>query len=228
MNHPNLLSSSVTIAFLLILSFSGNAQQSTAEKSKVESSRGLYGYGGIGPVIPLGNFGSERQIGLDLNTALEYRFDKGFLIRGMFDFSSFQFNKGTVSQVSNGTTYAISGANNLISLIGAIGYSRNIGRFSPYTFIGAGATIISKPFIDIDKINNTVQIDMKAGTYFSTAAGAGLDFILNPIKPEEKETKKTLVILYAEGFYTYLPSQTEVSTYKVNLLSFNIGLKSKF
>ncbi|MDZ7646564.1 MAG: hypothetical protein U5K54_04960 [Cytophagales bacterium] len=35
----------------------------------------------------------ERSIGFDLNTAMEYRYGAGLLLRGMFDFSSFAFEQ---------------------------------------------------------------------------------------------------------------------------------------
>lgn len=126
------------------------AQQAESATQKENSHSGLYAIGGFGPAIPIGSFGKERQPGFDFNTAVEYRFKKGFIVRGMFDFSTFQFNLGTISQNSNG---------------------------------------------NVDEVKNSVDTGLPVKGYFSTVAGVGVDFILNPIKENETE-KKSLFLLY--------------------------------
>lgn len=203
------------------------AQQAESATQKENSHSGLYAIGGFGPAIPVGSFGKERQPGFDFNTAVEYRFKKGLIVRGMFDFSTFQFNLGTISQNSNGNVYEVGGSNNVVSLLASGGYYFQKGRFSPYGFAGLGASFVSKPEITVDEVKNSVDIGLLVKGYFSTVAGVGVDFILNPIKENETE-KKSLFLIYVESFYTYIPTRTEISVHKFSLLSLNLGIKSKF
>lgn len=216
------------LTFFLMALASNIFAQEAASNNYVDDASGLYAYGGIGPSIPLGKFGAQRAIGFDLNTALEYRYKSGFLIKGMFDFSSFQFAPGTISQESNGTIYKLGGANNLVSLLGAGGYYFQAGRLAPYGFAGLGASFVSIPKIDVDKVNNIIDTNLSVQGYFSTITGLGADFILRRSKIISDTKKRAAITLYLETFYTYIPSRTETSIYKFNLLSANIGLKSKF
>lgn len=218
-----------TLLFLSIMAINtfSYAQITSIEKKDSTDLPGWYAFGGIGPAIPLGKFGDERTSGFDLNTAVEYRYKSGFLVRGMFDFSSFQFARGTISQISNGTTYKVGGANNLVSLLVSGGYYLKMGRFAPYAFAGLGASFVSIPTIDIDKVNNFIDTDLSVKGYFSTISGAGVDFIVRQAKVISGTKKRSAITLYLETFYTYIPSTTETSVHKFNLLSVNVGLKSK-
>ena len=192
-------------------------------------AKGMYALAGIGPSIPLGNYGDERTSGFDLNTAVEYRFSHGLLIRGMFDFASFSFGRGTISQTTNGQTYDLSGSNNVISLAASAGYSFPLGRFSLYGFAGPGITWVSLPRIEVDEAANTLDSEMEAQGYLSLVGGAGLDFLLNPYKGEQNDEKRrTPFFLYAEAFYTHLPETTATSRFTFNSLAINLGIKSKF
>lgn len=224
MRHELIL---ITLTLLMTV-HSGKAQDNVLDSINFRSIPGLYAYGGIGPAIPIGAFGKERKSGFDVNTAMEYRYKSGMLVRGMFDFSSFQFDLGTISQESNGKVYKIGGSNNLISLIGSVGYYHKVGRFVPYGFFGVGASFVSIPHVDIDETSNSIDTSLIISGYFSSVTGAGIDYILNPINDSAGKKNKSILILYAESFLTYIPGQTEASVYKFNLVSINVGLKSKF
>jgi len=105
------------------------AQTDTLQNQPYPS--GVFFFGGIGPAIPVGGFGEERESGFDLNTAVSYRFRKGFLLRGMFDFSTFRFDPGTITQPVGDDTYEIGGSNNLISFLVSGGYYLPLNRFTP-------------------------------------------------------------------------------------------------
>ncbi len=204
-----------------------NQEQEQEQEEEVKSPHtGFFAFGGVGPAIPLGDFGSERSSGFDLNTAVNYQFPSHFMIRGMFDFSSFSFDRGAITQTVGTETYELSGSNNLISLNVAGGYYIPMGRLSPYIFTGLGVSFISKPEVEIDEDQNFIDMTISLGTYFSTVTGVGVDFLLNPAK-EDDTKEKTPVILYLEGFYTYVPSVTDVSAHKFQLLTFNVGIKTK-
>ena len=213
---------------LMMTARAGRTQKRSVDSISVTSLRGLYAYGGIGPAIPIGAFGQERSTGFDLNTAMEYRFKSGILVRGMFDFATFQFDLGTISQESNGKVYKIGGANNLVSILGSVGYYHRFGRFVPYGFVGMGVSFVSKPGIMIDEVNNSVDTSLIVNGYFSTVTGAGIDYILNPLREHVGKKSKSIFIIYAESFLTYIPGQTDTSLHKFNLVSVNVGLKSKF
>jgi hypothetical protein len=216
----------VLIAFLFGVSFSYAQDNELADNPRAEHV-GLYAYGGVGPAIAVRSYGSERAIGFDLNTAMEHRYASGFLIRVMFDFSSFTFERGVISQESNGKVYVISGSNNVVSLLGSGGYYFYAGRFSPYVFAGVGTSFVSKPSIEIDESNNYIDTSLLVKGYLSTVTGAGLDFILIPAKDGKNDKGKAPFILYIESFYTYIPKTTETSVHKFNLVSLNVGIKSK-
>jgi opacity protein-like surface antigen len=200
--------------------------ESARAQADSTSRAGWYGFGGVGPAVPLGAYGSERSAGIDLNTAVDYRFASGFLMRGMLDFSSFGFNRGTITQESNGKVYALSGNNNLISLNFSAGYYFSMNRFTPYFFGGPGYSWISKPRVSVDTINGYIDLDSELNGYISLTAGGGLDYILTASK--KAKPAKSIFILYTEFFYTYIPTLTETSSHHLSLVSFNIGLKSKF
>jgi len=197
------------------------------QDANTEEKKLIYALGGLGPAIPLGEFGKQREAGFDFNTAIEYQYSSGFLLRGMFDFSTFQFNKGTLKINTNGKQYDISSSNNLVSVFFAGGYHHSRGRLRPYGFAGLGASFVSIPTLVIDDVNSTIDNGLKVGSYFSTVAGAGLDFVLNPPK-KDSQSKKYPLMLYIESFYTFIPGTTEASIHTFNLLSINIGIKSKF
>lgn len=217
----------VVSVMLTMVSITLQAQQEN-EPQFPNILTGFYAYGGIGPAIPIGSYGSERSIGFDLNTAMEYRYKSGLLLRGMFDFSSFAFERGTISQISNGKEYALSGSNNLVSLSFSGGYYKNIGRFIPYAFAGIGVSFLSKPGVEVNEIDGYVDTSLLVNGYFSTIGGAGIDFILNPVKDSDLDKKKSLFIIYVESFYTYIPVVTETSSHRLNLITFNLGIKNKF
>lgn len=194
--------------------------------SLISSRSGWYGFGGVGPAIPLGAYGQERSIGLDLNTAVDYRFASGFLMRGMLDFSSFGFQRGTITQESNGQVYALSGSNNLISVNASAGYYFALNRLTPYFFGGFGYSWLSKPTVSVDTNNSYVDLDMEAKGYLSLTAGGGLDYRLSA--PKKGKPEKSLFFLYTEFFYTHIPTLTETSSHKLSLISLNIGIKSRF
>ncbi len=202
--------------------------QDSQERDTGNEDIGLYAFGGIGPAIPVGNFGKERAVGFDLNTAVEYKLKSGLFLRGMFDFSSFTFEPGTISQESNGMIYEIGGSNNLVSLLGSAGYFCKVGKFSPYLFGGTGASFVSIPKIDIDEITNTIDTSLEVTPYLSLVSGAGVDFTIGGGSKGENKSEKKGIILYLEAFYTYIPTETITSTSKFSLVSINLGLKSKF
>lgn len=220
----------VTFLFCL-LCLKAFTQSGVSEQSeKPNSSSKVFLLGGIGPAIPLGNFGDERSTGFDLNTAVDFRFNSGLLLRGMFDFSNFGFNTGAITQDVGGQIYQVGGSNNLISLLGSVGYYYPLGRFTPYVFAGLGASFISKPDLEIDESQNVVDINTVVSSYFSNVFGTGIDFVLNPEKVGGKSNKKsaTTYLLYLEAFYTSVPTTTNISVHKFNLLSINLGLKTSF
>lgn len=217
------------ISFIILCCITGisvTAQDEGNGEIEQSTDTGFFAFGGVGPAIPLGGFGNERASGFDFNTAISYRFPSHFILRGMFDFSSFTFERGAITQIVGAETYELSGSNNLISLNVSGGYYFPAGRFSPYIFAGAGISFISKPEVEIDENLNLIDLTLSLGTYFSTVSGIGVDFLLNPqIETDVKE--KTPFILYTEAFYTYVPSITEVSRHKFQLLTFNVGIKTK-
>ena len=96
---------------------------------------GFYTFAGIGPAIPLGSFGDNRTTGFDLNTAVSINYESGFLIRGMFDFSTFPFTQGEITQNVNGQNFDIEGSNNLITFNVGPGYHfKSKSRIAPYVF----------------------------------------------------------------------------------------------
>lgn len=161
-------------------------QDANTEEKKVIQNTGFYAFGGIGPAIPLGEFGRQREIGYDLNTAVEYRYANGFMLRGMFDFSNFAFNKGTLKLNTNGKLYDISSSNNLVSLLFSAGFHASSGRLQPYGFAGFGASFVSIPSLAIDDTNNTVDTNLNVSSYLSTVTGVGVDFILQKKMPHQK------------------------------------------
>ncbi|MDN5210597.1 hypothetical protein QQ020_01020 [Fulvivirgaceae bacterium BMA12] len=191
---------------------------------------GIFFYGGIGPAIPLGDFGDERESGFDLNTAIEYRFPSRFMLRGMFDFSNFRFNPGAITQNIDNQDFEVGGSNNLISLLVSGGYYFPLGRFTPYGFLGAGASFVSRPTVDLDLSGSVINIDQEVGAHFSHVVGVGVDFALNPLTEEEiaDNKAKTVYIIYLESFYTGIPAITGLSSHKFNLLSLNVGIKTHF
>ncbi len=217
----------IILTVLTIVAVMWQAYGQESEETDAPDGTGLYAFGGIGPAIPVGNFGKERTAGFDLNTAVEYKFKSGFFIRGMFDFSSFTFENGTISQESNGV-YAVGGSNNLVSLLASGGYYHKIGKFNPYVFGGTGASFVSIPKINIDVTSNTVDTSLEVNPYLSLVSGAGNDFNVGGGKKKENEKEKKGIILYLETFYTYIPATTIASTNKFSLISINLGLKSKF
>jgi len=220
----------VTFLFCLLclkaFTQSGVSEQSEEPKSGSK----VFLLGGIGPAIPLGDFGNERNSGFDLNTAVDFRFNSGLLLRGMFDFSNFGFNTGAITQDVGGQIYQVGGSNNLISLLGSVGYYYPFGRFTPYAFAGLGASFVSKPDLEIDESQNVVDINTAVTSYFSNVFGAGIDFVLNPEKAGRESNKKnaTTYILYLETFYTRIPTTTNISVHKFNVLSINLGIKTSF
>lgn len=219
----------IRVISLPIFFTSSFAQEPDTGKESIdnpEDRAALYAYGGIGPAMPLGKFGKERSTGFDLNTAIEYRFVSGLFLRGMFDFSSFSFERGTISQQSNGTTYDIAGSNNLVSLLASVGYAFRLKRFSPYLFTGMGASFLSIPAIEIDEAANYIDTALDVKSYLSLVAGSGIDIHLGRVKENPKDTRG--LVLYLEAFYTYIPSTTVASVHAFSLLSANVGLKSKF
>jgi len=224
--------STFAVTFLFsILCFKAFTQPDDSEQSEEPKSvNKAFLFGGIGPAIPLGNFGDERSTGFDLNTAVDFRFNSGLLLRGMFDFSNFGFNTGAITQDVGGQIYQVGGSNNLISLLGSVGYYYPLGRFTPYAFAGLGVSYISKPDLEIDESQNLVDINTAVSSYFSNVFGTGIDFVLNPEKAGGKSNKKsaTTYILYLETFYTRIPTTTNVSVHKFNVLSINLGLKTSF
>ncbi|MBX2901645.1 MAG: hypothetical protein KF775_18490 [Cyclobacteriaceae bacterium] len=215
---------SFQLAFVLFLPL---CAQSKSDSTASKIGRGFYAYGGIGPAIPLGKYGRERFTGFDLNTAAELRYPSGFILRGMFDFSSFAFERGTISQASNGKVYKLSGSNNLVTIALSGGYMMNLGHISPYVFSGFGASFLSRPDVVVNDPQSYVDTNLIVKGYLSTLTGAGFDILLNPKEKNNKENKSPFVF-YLEAFYTHIPSQTETSVNKFNLVSINIGLKSKF
>ena len=121
----------VTLLLVAVLTKLGSTQGLPDVEQKNKNQTGLFAFGGVGPAIPGGNFGKQREIGFDFNTAAEYRFASGFSLRGMFDFSSFGFGHGTLQVNNSGKTYDLSGSNNLISLLVAGGYHASSGRIQP-------------------------------------------------------------------------------------------------
>ena len=190
------------------------------------NKQAFFAFGGIGPAMPIGDFGDEREAGFDLNTAISYQFPSRFMLRGMFDFSSFNFKRGAITQTVGTETYELSGSNNLISLNVAGGYYVPVGRFTPYVFTGVGVSFISKPEVQIDENLNQIDMTLAVAAYFSTVTGVGVDFLINPSK-ETDEEEKTPFIIYAETFFTYVPTTTDISRHKFQLLTFNIGIKTK-
>ncbi|MBS1541905.1 MAG: hypothetical protein JSS73_14735 [Bacteroidetes bacterium] len=211
---------------IFVCVYSSFSQDSIASNDD-NRKKAVFALGGMGPAIPVGQFGKQREVGFDFNTAIEFQYKRGLIVRGMFDFSTFQFNKGTLKINTNGKQYDISSSNNLVSVFLAAGYHYTKGRLSPYGFAGMGASFVSVPSVVIDDVNNTIENGLNVGSYFSTVAGVGADFILNPPK-KNTSSKKTPFMLYAESFYTFIPGTTEASIYKFNLLSINVGIKSKF
>lgn len=195
--------------------------------SEYDYHQGIFILGGIGPAIPLGDFGDERESGFDLNTAIDYRFSDHFFFRGMFDFSNFKFQPGAIQQNLGGTQTDIGGSNNLISLLVSGGYYYPLGRFTPYVFAGVGASFVSFPDVIFDPVQNTLDIETTIDPYFSHVAGIGADFALNPAKAGE-EQKGTLYLIYFESFFTRIPGDTEISAHEFGLLTFNIGIKTSF
>jgi len=214
------------IIIILLCAITTPAWAQDAEEVEQSSHTGFFAFGGIGPAIPLGDFGQERDGGFDLNTAISYQFPSHFMLRGMFDFSSFNFKRGAITQTVGTEIYQLSGSNNLISLNVAGGYYLSLGRFSPYVFTGVGVSFISKPEVEIDENLNFIDMTLSVGTYFSTVTGLGIDFLLNPAKNSDTE-EKTPFIIYLETFYTYVPSTTDISKHKFQLLTFNVGIKTK-
>ena len=191
---------------------------------------GTYLVGGLGPAIPLGEFGKERESGLDLNMAMEYRLKSRFLVRGMVDFSSFKFKPGAISQQLENENFAVGGSNDLISLFVSGGYYVPLGRFTPYGFLGIGSSFVSSPAVDLDLSGNVLDIDQEIGTYFSHVTGLGLDFALNPLSDKEiaNNVSRTIYLIYFESFYTRIPGNTDISDHDFNLLSLNLGIKTRF
>lgn len=213
----------ITALFLLGAFTSVSFAQSDTTKSYTE---GVFFLGGVGPAIPLGDFGDERESGFDFNTALDFRLSKHFFVRGMFDFSSFKFKTGAITQTIGGTDYSVGGTNNLISLLVSGGYYLPLGRITPYAFTGIGASFVSRPDVSLDLGQNVIDIQTQIDPHFSQVFGAGVDFILNPPTAESKPG--TLYFLYFETFYTHIPGTTNISANKFNLLTFNIGIKTSF
>lgn len=216
----------IFIVVYFVLTVSASSQNTNEVEVKKPTYAGFFAFGGVGPAIPRGDFGKERDAGFDLNTAISYQFPSRLMIRGMFDFSSFNFKRGAITQTVGSETYELSGSNNLISLNVSGGYYIPVGRFSPYIFTGIGVSFISKPEVEVDENLNTIDLTLGLGTYFSTVSGIGIDFLVNPPKETDKEDK-TPFILYMETFYTYVPSDTDVSQHKFQLLTFNVGIKTK-
>ena len=121
----------VTVFLVAVLAKLGSAQGLTDDEQKNRNQIVFFAFGGLGPAIPVGNFGKQREVGFDFNTAAEYRFASGLSLRGMFDFSSFRFGHGTLQVNNSGKTYDLSGSNNLISLLVAGGYHASSGRIQP-------------------------------------------------------------------------------------------------
>lgn len=189
--------------------------------------KGIFIFGGIGPAIPLGDFGNERESGFDLNTAIDYRFGDHFFVRGMFDFSNFKFEPGAIQQDLGGTNTDIGGNNNLISLLISGGYYYPLGRFTPYVFGGVGASFVSFPEVIFNPIQNSLDIETTIAPHFSHVLGLGADFALNPAQAGE-EQKGTLYLIYFESFFTRIPGDTDISVHEFGLLTFNIGIKTSF
>jgi len=215
------------LTFLFFITFSLTAQDTGDSNSNAKK---VYLFGGIGPAIPLGSFGDERDPGFDLNTAISYNFTENLFVRGMFDFSNFNFEKGAISQtlgpVSN-NTFDVGGSNNLISLLVSGGYAVTTGRLSPYIFAGAGVSFVSRPVLEFTQ--NSVDVETEISGHFSHVTGLGIDFILNPVKDgEEENASSTTYIIYFESFHTRIPEDTELSVHEFNLLTFNIGIKTSF
>ena len=152
------------------------------------------------------------------------------MVRGMFDFSNFRFDPGAISQQIGDNNFEVGGSNNLISLLVSGGYYIPAGRFTPYSFLGIGASFVSNPTVDLDLQGNVVDIDQEVGAYFSHVAGVGIDFALNPMTEDDiaNNVSKTVYIIYFEAFYTRIPSTTDTSVHKFNLLSLNVGIKTHF
>lgn len=89
----------VTLLLVAVLTKLGSTQGLPDVEQKNKNQTGLIAFGGVGPAIPVGNFGKQREIGFDFNTAAEYRFASGFSLWGMFDFSSFGFGHGMPSNL---------------------------------------------------------------------------------------------------------------------------------
>ncbi len=112
-----------------------SAQPGSEPEEERDFRHGVHFFGGIGPAIPVGDFGDDRETGFDLNTAISYRFPSQWLVRGMFDFSSFGFEPGAITQTVGEEEYQIGGSNNLISLLLSGGYYIPLGkRVTPYAF----------------------------------------------------------------------------------------------
>lgn len=198
--------------------------ESNAQELNENSPSGFFAFGGVGPAISMSDFGQKREVGLDLNTALSYRFKSGFFLRGMSDFASFKFDRGEIIQQVGAQTYDLSGTNRVISLNLSGGYSFSEGKVIPYAFAGLGTSFLSKPKIAVDEDQNIIDIESNRSGYFSTITGAGVDFVLNYSSQKEN---KNLFIIYLESFYTYVPGENDISPHTFQLLTFNVGVKTE-
>jgi len=81
--------------------------------------------------------------------------------------------------------------------------------------------------LELDENQNQVDINQEVNGYFSNVVGVGLDFALNPPRPDWDQMKTTYII-YLETFYTRIPKITDVSENRFQLVSVNIGVKTTF
>lgn len=201
------------------------AQEENNETTRDNLYTGFYTFAGIGPAIPLGSFGDNRSSGFDLNTAVSWNYESGFMLRGNFDFSSFTFESGEITQEINGETFDVEGSNNLITFNIGPGYHfKSNKRLAPYIYSGFGFSILTNPVLEFDNTTNLVEVTNEANADFSIVGGAGVDYILNYSKRNNDRWKPFM--LYFESFFTYIPADVDISPSTFALLTFNVGVKA--
>jgi len=187
---------------------------------------GFYTFAGIGPAIPIGNFGQNRTPGFDLNTAISINYESGFMLRGNFDFSSFTFDRGEITQSIMNQTFDVEGSNNLITFNLGPGYHfKSNNRLAPYFYSGLGFSILTNPVLEFDDNSNLVDITQEGNIDFSVVGGAGIDYIVNYGSRNSSDHWKPF-LFYFESFFTYIPAEVDISPSTFFLLTFNVGIKA--
>ncbi|MCA6381144.1 MAG: hypothetical protein IM606_12680 [Cytophagales bacterium] len=196
------------IVLLLVVCWLTNV---VVAQNKTPSRFDYYFNGAVGIYYPTSGPEESDYAGNTFTFQFQVNYKDYFFTRIFVDSYDMGYKNELVTQ---GITLAFNDRVQAINLGGDFGYTRLVGRFSPYAYLGLGLALVNLPQITT-AIGSRVQIDKPSIQAFAFRAGGGFDF----------EITKNF-ILYSEVQYLSIPDLSSLQHQPLNGISAQVGIKT--